>query len=218
MGVYAQASTTIKVNKNHILNVNGVSTSYFGHAIQFDHVSGAGNRINYNKIENIAGVAIHPHDQISVYQSNGLLGDSIQVIGNWIRGGQLYHWPTSSSGAAGIVLGDVGGSYQVARGNLLVNALAIAADCTASNLKVDHNRIYAEQQSNNSVGLLFWGSGGTNNYDGYNQINFRSANGNIANWYIFPTTPIPVGWLTNSSQYTADPAANASMIPAQMAR
>jgi hypothetical protein len=113
-------------------------------------------------------------------------------------------------------LGDVGGSYQVARGNLLVNAMAIAADCTASNLKVDHNRIYAVQQANNSVGLLFWGSGGTNNYDGNNQINFTSANGTIINWYIFPTTPTPVAWTTNSGQHTADPAANATMIPASM--
>src|SRR5258708_722610 len=218
MGVYAQASTTIKVNKNHILNVNGVDASFFGHAIQFDHVSGAGNRINYNKIENIAGVAIHPHDQISVYQSSGLLGDSIQVIGNWIRGGQQYAWPTSGSGAAGIVLGDVGGSYEVARGNLLVNALAIAADCTASNLKVDHNRVYAALQSNNSVGLLFWGSGSTNNYDGNNQLNFTSANGTIINWYIFSATPIPVAWTTNTSQNTADPAANTSMIPTPMVK
>jgi hypothetical protein len=216
MGVYAHNSTAVKVNANYMLNINGVDASYLGHAVQFDHVNGAGNRINYNRIENVKGVAVHPHDQISVYQSNGLLGDSIQVIGNWIRGGQQYAWPTSSSGAAGIVLGDVGGSYQVARGNLLVNAMAIAADCTASNLKVDHNRIYAAQQANNSVGLLFWGSGGTNNYDGNNQINFTSANGTIINWYIFPSTPTPTAWSTNTAQHSADGSVIASMISTPM--
>ncbi|MDB5154534.1 MAG: hypothetical protein JWR54_3285, partial [Mucilaginibacter sp.] len=66
-GVYAHQSKTIKVNNNYILNVNGINTSYLGHAVQFDHVNGAGNRINYNRIENIKGVAVHPHDQISVY-------------------------------------------------------------------------------------------------------------------------------------------------------
>jgi hypothetical protein len=96
--------------------------------------------------------------------------------------------------------------------------MAIAADCTASNLKVDHNRIYAAQQANNSVGLLFWGSGGTNNYNGNNQINFTSANGTIINKYIFPSTPVPHGWSTNSADHIADPAANPSMIPEKMAR
>ena len=215
MGVYAQASSTIKVNNNYILNVNGVDASYLGHAIQFDHVNGAGNRINYNKIENIAGVAIHPHDQISVYQSNGLSGDSIQVIGNWVRGGQQYHWPTSNDGAAGITTGDSGGSYQVVRGNLLVNALAIVVDATATGLKVDHNKIYAAQNPNNSVGMLIDGSTYTN-YVGYNQMNFTSQGGAIFNTYIFTTTPTPTGYSSNTPSKTADLSVTASMIPTPM--
>jgi hypothetical protein len=98
-GVHVENSSSIVINTNQFLNMNGPFPG--GNFVQFVNVSGAGCRINYNRCENVAGVAKHPQDGISVYQSNGLQGDSIQVIGNWIRGGQVQN---DSGGGAAIVM------------------------------------------------------------------------------------------------------------------
>jgi hypothetical protein len=214
-GVYATHSPGTKTNNNYFRNIKGTgSPVLFGHAVQYDNCNGGGIQINYNKVNEIPGQSDYTHDQLSVYQCNGLVGDSIQIIGNWIKGGQLFQ--VSGDGAAGIVPGDAGGSYQVVRGNILVNALAILVTSDASSIKVDHNKIYASVASNNSVGILIDGSGGNTNYVGYNQINFTSANGTIINWYIFPGVPTPIGWSTNTALHTADAGAYLAMIPTPM--
>ena len=198
-GVYAQESKTIKVNNNQFLNMNGPYPS--GNFVQFDNVNGGGNRINYNKCENIAGVAKHPQDGLSVYKSNGLPGDSIQVIGNWIRGGQISH---DSGGACGIGLGDNGGSYQVVRYNILVNPGYVGIQPQGgTHIKVDHNTIYS---SRTPVSLLGLSRGNASDkpssdvYIGYNMVNWTDFNGNNAPsncaWYD-PKTETPLGWETN---------------------
>ncbi len=180
-GVYAYTSQVVKVNNNQILNINGINTSFLGHAIQFNNVSGGGNQINGNRIENVSGVALHPHDQINVYQSNGLQGDSIQVIGNWLRGGQTTLWPTSSSGAAGIVVGDVGGSYQVCRNNVVVNGGRIGIQAQGGNhIKVDHNQVYGAVLPITQVGLAWGNWSGASTSDvtyGYNQVKWYNSSG-----------------------------------------
>ena len=173
-GVYAYQSQTVKVNSNQILNVNGINTASLGHAIQFNTVTGSGNQINSNRIENIAGVAVHPHDIINLYQSNGLAGDSIQVIGNWIRGGQRNLWPTSGSGAGGIVLADLGGNYQVCRNNILVTPGYVGIQAVGGNhIKVDHNQIYSASTPASLVGMGWGNYSGKSSSDvvyAYNQV------------------------------------------------
>ena len=157
-GVYVQYGQTAKINNNQILNINGIDTQSLGHAVQFDNVNGGGNQINNNQIENLAGAALHPHDILNVHQSNGLPGDSIQVIGNWIRGGQTSLWPTTQSAAAGIVLGDNGGSYQVCRNNIVVNGGRIGIQAQGGNhIMIDHNQIYGISMPITLVGLA-WGN------------------------------------------------------------
>jgi hypothetical protein len=217
-GVYAEGGCTgIKVNNNQFLNVNGISTNYFGHAVQFNGVTGGGNQINYNRVENIAGVALHPHDILSVYESNGIPGDSIQVIGNWIRGGQLSKWPTSNAGACGIVLGDVNGSYQVARGNILVNpgAGGVANIGNGTGIKMDHNIIFSVQTPVTGQGLGVQNN--TKTDVGYNRENWtNSSGGNTLNsspysQYWISSSPTPLNWTTNT---WADRSVTASALPA----
>jgi hypothetical protein len=217
-GVYAEGGCTgIKVNNNQFLNVNGISTNYFGHAVQFNGVTGGGNQINYNRVENIAGVALHPHDILSVYESNGIPGDSIQVIGNWIRGGQLSKWPTSNAGACGIVLGDVNGSYQVARGNILVNpgAGGVANIGNGTGIKMDHNIIFSVQTPVTGQGLGVQNN--TKTDVGYNRENWtNSSGGNTVNsspysQYWISSSPTPLNWTTNT---WADRSVTASALPA----
>jgi hypothetical protein len=173
-GVYAYQSQSIKVNNNQMLNINGINTASLGHAIQYNGVTGGGSQINNNRIESVAGVALHPHDVINVYESSGLAGDSIQVIGNWIRGGQRTLWPTSNSGAAGIVVGDLGGTYQVCRNNILVTPGYVGIQAQGgSHIKVDHNLVYSDSTPASLVGMSWGNYSGESSTDityAYNQV------------------------------------------------
>ncbi len=159
VGIYAENCQSIKANANQGLNLdNNGKTGYFAHFIQFNNVTGGGSQINYNRVENIAGQAVNPHDILNVYKSSGLKGDSIQVIGNWIRGGQLELNSRGDNGAAGIVVGDLGGSYQVCRNNILVNPGYVGIQAQGgTHIKVDHNLIYSEQSPASLVGMA-WGN------------------------------------------------------------
>jgi hypothetical protein len=204
-GIYVQQSTVCKVNNNQLLNMNGPMGSF----IQFDNVNSGGNSINYNRCEDVAGVAKHPHDGISVYESNGLKGDSITIFGNWIRGGQIQ---MDGGGACGIGLGDSGGSYQVARGNILINPGYVGiqpqgGSATCSNIKVDHNQIFSVKTA---VSLLALSSGsiGSNVYIGYNYVNWLDYNGHQdMQWY---SGTQPLGISTN----VVTPLITANSIPA----
>lgn len=174
-GVYAHACGQIKVNSNEFLNMRGPVPA--GNFVQFNNVSGGGNQINYNKCEDIMGSGINPNpgggDGISLFQSNGTAASPIQVYGNWIRGGGTN---TGASGMAGIVAGDVGGSYQDIENNILVNTGYVGIQQQGgSNLTIANNSIYSAN--------LPWSGGGliSANYSGTASNNNTIANNKI-NW------------------------------------
>ncbi|HTK18076.1 MAG TPA: right-handed parallel beta-helix repeat-containing protein [Mucilaginibacter sp.] len=196
-GVNVKNSVTVKVNANYFRNMNGPFPA--GCAVQFNNVSAPASQINYNRVENIAGEAEHPQDLLSVYKSNGLPGDSIQVIGNWIRGGQVIK---DSGGAAGIVLGDVGGSYQVARYNVVINGGFVGMQVQGgSHIKMDHNTIYSSPTDYSNDGLSYGNYSGQPSTDveiSYNKIRFFNKNGKEADsWWDPKTVSKPKGWETN---------------------
>ena len=196
-GVNAMQCTTVKVNNNQFLNMNGPFPS--GNFVQFNNVNGGGCQIAYNKCEDVTGVAQHPQDGLSVYQSNGLPGDSIMVVGNYIRGGQVQH---DSGGGAGIVLGDVGGSYQVARYNVLVNPGAVGAQVQGgSHIKMDHNTVYGKATPFTMVGIAYGNYSGTASTDvtiSYNKVKyFQTSGAEMDAWWDPSTATQPQGWNTN---------------------
>lgn len=207
-GVYAQGSSSkvIKVNNNQFLNINGINTASLGHAIQFNGLSGGGNQINNNRIENIAGKALHPHDLISLFQCNGIKGDSIQVIGNWIRGGQLTLWPNSSSGGCGIGMGDVGGSYQVCRNNILINPgyAGIQVIGTGTSIKIDHNQVFSTKTAINTNAINIMDknrievSYNKTNWTNHNGINALLSDGETQYYLGSPASPTPTNFGTNN--------------------
>ena len=147
-GVYAADCQTISVTNCQAKNMIGPFPK--GQFVQFKNVSeGSGNRICFNKIENILGES-YTEDAISVFQSNGLASDPILVESNWIRGGG----PSSSGG--GIMLGDQGGSYEVAKNNFLVDpgqyGMAVSG---GSDMAIVNNTIYAKSQSFTAEGLYY---------------------------------------------------------------
>ncbi|MBS1521983.1 MAG: right-handed parallel beta-helix repeat-containing protein, partial [Bacteroidetes bacterium] len=209
-GVNAMYSTTVKVNNNQFLNMNGPFPS--GNFVQFNNVSGGGCQIEYNHCEDVVGIAQHPQDGLSVYQSNGLPGDSIMVIGNYIRGGQVLH---DSGGAAGIVLGDVGGSYQVARYNVLVNPGSVGAQVQGgSHITMDHNTIYSSATTYTVVGIAYGNYSGAASTDvtmSYNKVKyFQTSGAELDAWWDPSTATQPQGWNTNILKASIDP----SILPA----
>lgn len=210
--VYLQKCSNQRVTNNQCLNLNDVGNlgSYFAHFIQFDKCNGGGQKMNYNRIENEAGIAQKPHDLYSVYQSNGLPGDSIQIIGNWARGGQRALNAQKDNGACGIGLMDGIGSYQVCRGNILVNTgyAGIQPIGKGIGLKIDHNIIFSSQTPVSLVGLSYQLNG--SGYVGYNQINWTTSTGKkLDTW---SSVAPPTGWNTNILQAAITPA----VLPAQI--
>ena len=195
-GVHVENSSGIKIIANQFLNMKGPFPG--GNFVQFVNVSGGGNQINNNKCEDIVGIG-KPEDGLSVYKSNGLPGDSIQVIGNWIRGGQYNN---TSGGAAAIVLGDVGGSYQVARNNIVVNGGFVGMQVQGgTHIKMDHNTIYGAVTPYSNCGLCYGNYSGTTSTDiniSYNKVKYFKTNGQEMDMWVDPKAGYtPIGWSTN---------------------
>jgi len=203
-GVFAVSSTGIKITFNDVKNVQGPGPR--GQMVQFAEVNGGGNCINYNAVENIPGQS-NPEDAISLFMSNGIEGDPIQVIGNWIRGGG----PSSSGG--GIMTGDKGGSYILVLDNILVDpgqyGITIAS---GHNISIKNNRIFAKKQFFSNVGLSA--------YKQYpidcssdtimnNEVNYRYKDGRLNNFLNNGGCGEIFGWKTNYY----NPALNSSILP-----
>ena len=192
-GVYARDSKTISVTNCEAKNMMGPYPE--GQFVQYNNVSGGGNKVSFNKLENILGES-YTEDAISIYASNGLPGDPIVIESNWIRGGG----PSRSGG--GIMLGDGGGSNMVARNNILVDpgqyGMAVSG---GSYMSIVNNTIFAKAQPFTSVGLYYRNYSGppsTNIYIGKNAINYSNSKNLLNNTYLGPGNPAPMGWQTNN--------------------
>ena len=194
-GVHVYQGSGIVVNSNQFLNMNGPFPD--GCFVQYASVTGGGNRIMYNHCENVTGVAQHPQDGISLYKSSGIKGDSIMVFGNWLRGGQVQF---DSGGAAGIVLGDLGGSYQVARQNYVFNTGYVGMQVVGgSDIKMDHNWIYSSSTPVSNTGINCGNYSGASSYNiniSYNQVRWYQKSGNEWDLWL-DNVATPAGWSTN---------------------
>jgi len=194
-GVYAQQSSAggIVVNRNQFLNMKGPFPR--GQFVQFNNINGINNSISYNRGENILGQS-NPEDAISLYQSHGTAESPIAIVGNWIRGGG----PSASGG--GIMLGDSGGSYLMASGNILVNpgqyGMAISG---GDHNSITNNTVYGVSQAFTNIGLFVDCIGGhaiTNSTVSNNRINFFNASHVMNNAWLAPGVQMPAGWNNNS--------------------
>lgn len=210
-GVYAIQSQQIKVTYNDSKNVLGPFPR--GQMTQFNNVTGGGNQINFNVSENIPGQS-NPEDAVSIYSSNGLPNDPIQVFGNWIRGGG------PSTSGSGIMLGDSGSSYTIAKDNVLVNPGQVGIGIAGGeyNQLID-NKIYSESLPHTNVGIFVWlwpgNPAGTicENHTVYgNEVNWTNKDGTPNHrWDGGNCGPI-TGWSNNTWNATIDE----SILPAQI--
>lgn len=168
-GVYASTCQGIKVIGNQMKNMVGPMPR--GQFVQFNTVSGAGNMVVNNKCVNLWGQS-HPEDAISMYMTNGTAASPVMISGNWIRGGG----PSTTGG--GIILGDGGGSYQIAENNMLVNpgqyGMGVAG---GSHMQILNNKIYSARTSVANVGVTVW-----NQYTNISASSAVDVSGNQVNW------------------------------------
>ncbi len=147
-GIYAVSSSGIKVGCNTIEDPRGPIPR--GQFVQFDKVAGGDNRISCNIGRNRPGQGT-PEDAISLYKSDGVPDQPISVLYNLIMGGG----PSESGG--GIMLGDDGGSYQLAKGNILIDpgqyGIGVAS---GNNMSIIDNVVYARKQPFTNVGIYTW--------------------------------------------------------------
>jgi parallel beta-helix repeat protein len=173
-GIYALSSTLIKVDKNRFLNALGPYPR--GAFVQFNQVKGGGNLINCNVGENIPGES-NTIEAINLYMSDGLSADPILVTNNKIRGAA----PNYYTGA--ILLGDGGGSYQVARNNVAVNSGAHGVSVAGGHdLVIADNTIYSPQQSYTNAGITVWNQYAPACYKvtiQNNRVNWTNRNGQL---------------------------------------
>lgn len=232
VGIYLHDCKNIKVDHNYITNVStgvyadqspqgGISITYNefynmqgpfprGQFVQFNNVNGAGNSISFNKGENILGKS-YPEDAISLFKSNGTADSPILIKGNRIRGGG----PSPSGG--GIMLGDNGGSYQLATENILVNpgqyGMAISG---GDHNAIVNNVIFGVMQPFTNVGLYVSTTEGrkvTNAQVSGNKVRFYSAKNFLNNSWLGPNTDKPKGW-DDGNQWDAQ--LDKSILPAKL--
>jgi ABC-type transporter Mla MlaB component len=164
------SSGPLKVINNTALNPG---RNFF----QCDDCNGSGIQINQNSMERTDsyGVAVL-EDWINIFKSNGDINDWIQVNYNRARGHSL-----SGSGSF-IMLGDAGGSYQEAVGNIGVNPGQVGIGIAGGeNIKVEANVMYS----------VPWDSSNVAYYSAQNSLSCRNhqfpniddgAEPNRANW------------------------------------
>jgi hypothetical protein len=161
-GVYALSSQTIVV-----------SNSSFVHAgrnfVQFDKVTGSGNRISGNSGYNSLGGS-NAEDFISVYKSGGTSGSPLRVSGNTLSNGG------PSQSGSGIMVGDAGGTYTVVEGNTLVNPGQVGIGVAGgSNIRVISNNVRSDALPWSNVGIYVWNQAG-------GSCSGIEVSGNTVNW------------------------------------
>lgn len=209
----ASTSQGVKFEYNDILNLGGLlalsDDTENGFIALFIQVSGAGNSISYNACENIFGDS-SPGDLINVNQSHGTAQSPIMVKGNWLRGGG----PSASGG--GILLGDIGGSYQIAEDNILVDVgqygIAIGG---GHDMTLRNNKVFGKKQYFTNVGISI-----CNWYEEHfgksynitvekNAVNYLHSTGRVSNWWVAGNMEPIIGKETN----IYDPNLSASILP-----
>lgn len=148
-GVYAEKSKSIRVACNTIVNPRGPIPR--GQYAQFNQVKGENSAIRCNIGRNEPAAGRIPEDGINLYKSNGTQQSPILVEYNLLTGGG----PSESGG--GIMLGDDGGAYQIARANTLVDpgqyGIAISS---GNNMEILDNSVFARKQPFTNVGIYVW--------------------------------------------------------------
>lgn len=175
-GVEVIGSSGVRVACNTIEDVRGPIPR--GQFVQFNTVVGGDNQIRCNVGRNTPGRG-NPEDAISLYKTRGTAERPVTVAYNLVVGGG----PSASGG--GIMLGDSGGAYQVARANTLVDPGQYGvAVSSGEHMTIADNLVLARSQPFTNVGIYVW-----NQYP--QPCNTISVEGNKVRWFSKTGRPNP---------------------------
>lgn len=153
-GVYAVESQSIVVIGNFVRNVRGPYPR--GQMVQFNNVTGPGNRIQFNYAINERGKS-GPEDVINIYQSEGTKDSPLRVENNYLVGDPRDGSEDKSPSGSGIMLADCGGAYQLCRDNVILSAGQVGIGVAGGHdIHVTDNRIYGAKSNVSNVGLYVW--------------------------------------------------------------
>lgn len=146
--IYAFKSKNITVAKNDAFDITCAKPR--GQFFQANQCLGPITIAN-NTISN-TGKNVIVEDFINLYKTQGTKESPCLITANTIYGNH----GTSKTGG-GIMLGDNGGSWQIARDNLLVNpgqyGIGVAG---GAQITVENNRVFGEKSSISNVGIYVW--------------------------------------------------------------
>lgn len=209
------SSSEILIEYNEALNIGRYrrpEAEEYGQFVGLIACSGPIN-IRYNSVDNDINNS-STEDIISTYMSNGTSVDLIVVENNWIRGSG-----PSETGSA-INLTDYGGTYCVARNNIIVNPGNCGIAITGGqNNTLENNIIVSIQLPNSRTGMIVYNwtpveSGAFENIRvNDNRFNFIRSNGTVDNWWVPDMTGI-----TEFNNNVYDNTLSTEVLPAKILR
>ena len=153
-GVYALESQQIQVLGNFARNLMGPFPR--GQMVQFNNVTGADNFIRGNYAINEFHKS-HHEDVINIFQSRGEKDSPILVEDNYLSGDPVHGCAGMSKTGSGIMLGDMGGAYEVCRRNVVLSAGQVGIGVAGgSHIRVEDNLIYGQKSDVSNQGLYIW--------------------------------------------------------------
>lgn len=164
-GVYAVSSSNVVV----VDNVFEADMAGRGrNAVQFNRVSGGHVARNTSTVSNGATLS---EDHINIYMSNGTASDPIVIEANELTGGG------PSESGSGIVLGDGGGSWQIARNNNLTDPGQVGIGAVGgSHLTIEDNTLSSTSHPWSNVGMVAW------DWDGSGCSDVTISRNEVAQW------------------------------------
>jgi hypothetical protein len=189
-GIYVLSSQAISITGNRFTDAGR-------NFVQFDKVTGAGNKILFNSGSNQLG-ASNAEDLISIYKSSGTSESPIEI-----RGNNLSNGGPSSSGS-GIMVGDGGGANIVVEDNTLSNpgqaGIGVAG---GQNIRILANTVYSAPQPWSNVGIYVWNQSDQSCSDievQNNRVQWYNADGNENPKWNSGNCGTVTGWANNDWQ------------------
>lgn len=222
------ANLTVKNSYSTNIGINGTHANGSGSTVQMNNCSGSGIEVAYNNfftdmtlseaVRNGVG------DVINFYQCNGTSGSYILAHDNNVRGGS-----SNAGGYAGLILGDVGGSYQNGYNNKFVKSGAEGCQIQGGTfITLNNNQMYSPIYTN----YTFEGIGYAN-YSGQpcnniaitnNKISWINKGGSAIAWYqdnsgnststgVAGGAALTANFTGTTSQYSSDGTMTNSLLP-----
>jgi hypothetical protein len=153
-GLYAYQSQGVVFTRNTVMNILGPFPR--GQAVQFNGVSGPGNRIAGNFVRNEAGVS-QPQDCVNLFQSSGTAESPILVEENYLTGDPVQGSQGKSSSGSGIMAGDGGGGFQIIRNNRLDSPGQVGIGVASGReIQICGNTVRGVKSDVSNVGIAVW--------------------------------------------------------------